>query len=280
MKTHVRGLVLIGAVLGFASAGCTLPMVAWGTTNIGEGKALGVHRHPNGVREVLFKTGPETYREIRVPADWRQAPVREITLRNGETLLELENLLDVRETTLEKETMSGWEHLYSLELDAVTRMTLQTHPNTKDPTDHTPLSGAKSRSYLAVVRFLDNKDRVLHALFGYAPDRFRWVRLSEPVDLGHAGKRLESMFALLPFCLLLDSAALGADISLNILIACCGVTPPTYPCAIFTTLNNLAGKKTFNIDSTDLAKASRIPDGLSLNTRYQLTSSPVSPTKP
>ena len=109
-------------------------------------------------------------------------------------------------------------------------------------------------SYLAVVRFLDEDEHLLHVLFGYDPERFRWVRLSERVDLGPAKSRVGWAVALSPLTVSVDAAALGTDVVLTALLAYgagSGGGSGSGVVGLFTTLNYKAGNAICGVDPSD-----------------------------
>ena len=247
---NLRGkiAVFLGMMPAFASVGCTVPMVAWGWTKFGEGEVLGVRRGPNGERDVVFRLDEDTYRMVRVPAGWRKDPIHALNLDDSRTLLEREDLLVSREMASPlKVQVQEYTPAFTLDYNAAMRFTLQTTPNKKEPVDHTLSRIPAPDSYLAVVRFLDWDDHLHYVLFGYDPGRFRWVRLSESVDLGPAENRVEWAVALFPICLTFDAAALAADLLIGAIAGLCGgaVGP------IFTPINFTIGESIFAIDSTD-----------------------------
>ncbi len=235
----------IGLVLVFAlqAAGCTVAMVVWASTDVGTGEVLGERQGLDGHREVVYRLEGGEFRVIRVPDGWCGDPVRVREVAGG-TLVEREALLASHRIDAPRaEEKPKYAPVCSLDYRATLRATLKTRPNEKEPVDHTAASSDGPPSYLAVVRFLDEEGHLLHVLFGYDPKRFRWVRLSEPVDLGIPSRRMGWGAALFPLCLAVDSATLAADFAVGIFTG--GVT------GVFTAVSYMAGTGLFRIAPSD-----------------------------
>lgn len=202
------------------SNGFIVGALTWGLTERPEGEVLGARAGTCGITDIFLRVGSGDGRVLSVPKDWRTNPIRTRPLEDGLMLLEREHLL-IDLPGDPPSTASGAPPLapiYSLDFRASTRTVLPTSPNGKDLVRVNRI-GSWSPEYFSVVRFRRIDDHLLYVLFGYDPDRFRWVKLSEPVDLGVSHTRLGWALALLPFCILGDAARFAdgvlTDVSLG-----------------------------------------------------------------
>jgi hypothetical protein len=205
MKTIV-GLGLL-VLYGAGTAGCTVSAIRWGLIEYSDGEVLGSRQVPQGGTDVFFCLPGNEVRAFRVPRDWRTDPVRVRRLDDERTIAEREELLVAQRIRLspEEQTEIKGAPVITLDFEAAIRCDRNTAPKDEPPFDHT--SGPLSRSHsLVVARFRNPEGHLLYMLFGYDPERVRWVRLSETFDLGGWKNRIGLALALVPFCLAADAA--------------------------------------------------------------------------
>jgi hypothetical protein len=201
--------------------GFTERVLCWGSTEVAEGEVLGTISEGSRGTNVYFRMPSGEFRVLRVPQEWRKDPVQIRNLGADGTLVEREDLLvgricelsphDVYWPPKESKKKFSFGPIFSLDFKTTTRCVLRTWPNCTEPVDHT-LLGSSGPEYLAVVRFRSEQNHLLYVLFAYDPARLRWVRLSEPMDLGSPSTSLGWSLALLPVCLVGDAARFADDV--------------------------------------------------------------------
>lgn len=244
----MKSIALLGVigVCAFGTMGCMVPLAEWSMSTCAEGELVGTQAAP-GATDVVFRLPGEKGLAIRIPDDWRKLRTRENRLEDAGSILELEELLAGQPVDTPA-LGTSLPVVGTLDLRAATTSVVPTQMNAKKPRDPT-LSGSSAGDYLAVVRFENEERHVLHVLFGYDAARFRWVRLSVPVDVGLSKNRLGVALLLLPFCVALDAVAISLDVVWAAAAALAGSDGGMV--GVFTKAAYAMGKSSFAIGPTD-----------------------------